>query len=42
VLERDRGITIKSAVASFVVDDDAVNLITRQATRTSSSRRSGC
>ena len=41
-LERHRGITIKSAVVSFVVDDVAVNLITRQATRTSSSRWSGC
>jgi ribosomal protection tetracycline resistance protein len=27
VLERQRGITIKSAVASFVIDDTAVNLI---------------
>jgi ribosomal protection tetracycline resistance protein len=41
-LERQRGITIKSAVVSFVVDDVTVNLIDTPATPTSSPRWSGC
>ena len=41
-LERQRGITIKSAVVSFVVGDTTVNLIDTPATRTSSPRSSAC
>jgi ribosomal protection tetracycline resistance protein len=46
-LERARGITIRSAVASFAVtdargDEVAINLIDTPATRTSSPRWSGC
>lgn len=40
-LERQRGITIKSAVVSFAVDDTTVNLIDTPATRTSSPRWNG-
>ncbi|GAB3882137.1 hypothetical protein GCM10029964_039390 [Kibdelosporangium lantanae] len=40
-LERQRGITIKSAVVSFTVDDVTVNLIDTPATRTSSPRWNG-
>ncbi|MFB9305032.1 GTP-binding protein [Kibdelosporangium philippinense] len=39
-LERQRGITIKSAVVSFVIGDVTVNLIDTLATRTSSPRSS--
>ena len=41
-LERQRGITIRSAVVSFVIDDVTVNLIDTPATRISSPRWSGC
>jgi ribosomal protection tetracycline resistance protein len=41
-LERERGITIKSAVASFAIGDLAVNLIATPATPTSSPRWSAC
>jgi ribosomal protection tetracycline resistance protein len=41
-LERQRGITIKSAVVSFAIGDVTVNLIDTPATRTSSPRWSGC
>lgn len=41
-LERRRGITIKSAVVSFPLDDITVNLLDTPATRTSSPRWSGC
>ena len=41
-LERQRGITIKSAVVSFVIDDVTVNLIDTPATRISSPRWNGC
>ena len=40
-LERQRGITIKAAVVSFVVGDTTVNLIDTPATPTSSPRWSG-
>ena len=39
-LERERGITIRSAVASFQVGDLAVNLVDTPGTRTSSRRSS--
>lgn len=41
-LERQRGITIKSAVVSFAIDDLTVNLIDTPVTRTSSPRWNGC
>ena len=40
-LEQQRGITIKSAVVSFAIDDVTVNLIDTPAIRTSSPRSSG-
>jgi ribosomal protection tetracycline resistance protein len=41
-LERQRGITIKSAVVSFVIDDVTVNLIDTPGHPDSSPRWSGC
>ena len=40
-LERRRGITIRAAVASFDIDDLAVNLVDTPVTPTSSPRWSG-
>src|SRR6266700_2700976 len=42
VLERRRGITIKSAVTSFGIGDVTVNLIDTPVTRTSSPRWNAC
>ena len=41
-LERQRGITIRAAVASFTLDDVRVNLIDTPGTPTSSPRSNAC
>ena len=41
-LEQQRGITIKSAVVAFAINDVAVNLVDTPGHRTSSPKSSGC